>query len=188
MEDLTDHVLTQFLASVIRWNPKGSINKDIINLLEEYQLQAQQERVEIDVVRKRALRAFELAYAAVFSVDLLNLNWAPPDPRASLETLDTFVDRLRVRVDDAVVFNVELSFGEQVEQKGPKQMKKMEMQRLHKAGVLLLDKVGILFRVLREPEGRYVAGELGEVLSYVCQNMAIGLSKQAMFAEQLLHV
>jgi hypothetical protein len=186
VQDLTDPVLTSFLVGVLTRNPKGPLNKDLISLLAEYSLQAQQERVEIGVVRKRALRAFELAFAAVLSVDLMGLELLPY-LRASLETLDIFVDRMRVRVDDAVVFNVELSFGEEAEKKGPKQMKRMEMLRLHAGGLRLLGEVETLRGALKNPDSRYILGVMGVTLASVCADMAIGLSKQALFAEQLLH-
>jgi hypothetical protein len=182
LEVLTCPVLGSFLLAVLQV-PVTSLNKDLYEDLREVKLRAEQERVGIEIVRKRALRAYELAYNAVLSTTLDNLE-VIPEVRAAPETFDWYIEHLLLRVDDAIVENVEYSLVAQVV-KGPQQMQWVTMKRLQQGGMRLMGEIVHLKQALRDDD-RHVLGRMGGALFDICQVMAIGMSRQLIYAEELL--
>lgn len=182
--DMPCPVMESFLLAALNV-PVTKLNKDLLESLQEMKLQTEQERVGFLVVSKRALRAYELAFRSVLSTDLRDLEVVPV-VRASPNTFDWYLAEMRDHVDDAVVDNMEFAFGV-VDKRGSAQAQRVTMRRLQQGGLRLIGETTHLNEALRRYD-RQVLGRMGQVLADICSVMAIGMSKQLLFAEQLLRV
>lgn len=193
MDKLTCPVLEAFLALVTE-TPTTTINRDVHQDLLEVGRLALKEEIDLEVVRRRALRAYELSFTAVLSVDLLQLN-TTYEVRASEGTFDWFLRTLHANVDEAVVDNMEYALGDQANSRGPSQMRRVTLKRMHRAGVRLIDETPLLREALlthpvRGPQthaSRLALGKMGIVLADVSNVMVVGLSRQLGYAHELLH-
>jgi hypothetical protein len=180
-------IIGHFASRVLTYyeNPGSHLNGDLLVLLEETLSKSQQEYPMRECLLRRSFRAFEFAYAAVYS-DHISTLLDVPNSRASFETMPFMLEILSKTQDDVIVFDMEAKMNdEKITGRRQLEFTKKERIRLGAAVVIPCGKwilemasTAILTDFFR----------IGDMLQDTSKYMAVGLTTQVKYAEELLRI
>lgn len=178
-------IIGSFTSLVLTdYEQRSFLRRDLLTNLEEVLAKSQQEYPTKECLLRRALRAFELGYVAVYTEDL-SLLLKLPDVRASFETLPLMMTALLQTQEDVIVSTMESSMIDE-KRAARKQLALTKIERTKLgSGVLLTGGQWLLERAHLVSPSEFEL--MGAVLRDVSKHMTVGLTAQVRYAEELLH-